>query len=440
MQTCFSLVVYCRHFCPNLISTSTLIEFKRHTLANGLRVLVHEDTSTPMVAVNLLYNVGSRDESPDSTGFAHLFEHLMFGGSENAPDFDTPIQMAGGENNAFTNNDITNFYELLPAENVEVALWLESDRMNRLLISEEVLDVQRRVVVEEFKETCLNQPYGDIWHHLSDLAYKAHPYRWPTIGKVPQHIEQAQLSEVNAFYERFYRPNNAILVLAGNLAPERGISLAEKWFGDIQAGPQLLIDRPSEPPQRQYQYRSLDAKVPNDAIYLAFHMPARTDPHFYTVDLLSDILANGRSARLYRKLLKEKQLFDQIDCYVSGYIDPGLFIIEGKPSSGVSVERAREAIWHELRLLQEEPIPETELQKVKNKVESTLLFSEMNVLTKAINLAFFELIGDPELINREVELYRAITAAEMQQQAIQLFQDHNCSELTYLAQREVAAA
>ncbi len=400
---------------------------------------MHEDNSTPMVAVNLLYNVGSRDESPDSTGFAHLFEHLMFGGSKHAPDFDAPIQRAGGENNAFTNNDLTNFYELLPAENVEVALWLESDRMQHLLISEEVLDVQRRVVVEEFKETCLNQPYGDTWHHLSDLAYKQHPYRWPTIGKIPQHIEEANLEDVRAFYERFYRPNNAILVLAGNLSPQRGLELARKWFEDIPAGSHLPNNRVIEPPQQFPQQRTLETNVPNKALYLAFHMPGRADTTFYTVDLISDVLANGRSARLYQRLLKERELFDQIDCYVSGYLDPGLIIIEGKPGKGVSIEQARAAIWQELQLLQDLPVADSELQKVKNKVESTLLFSEMNVLTKAINLAFFELMGNPELINQEVELYRAVTVEGLQEQARRIFRESNCSELVYLPRQEVPA-
>lgn len=386
-----------------------------------------------MAAVNVLYNVGARDESPERTGFAHLFEHLMFGGSANIPDFDDPIQRAGGENNAFTNNDITNFYDILPAENLETALWLESDRMLSLNFDELVLDVQRKVVLEEFKETCLNQPYGDVWHHISDMAYKVHPYRWPTIGKIPRHVEEATLEDVKSFFYRYYRPNNAILTISGPVKVEKIKQLVEKWFGDIPKGdvPQRIL--PQEPPQAAFQQRVNQANVPVDALYLAFHTPSRAERDYYVTDLLSDVLGNGQSSRLYSRLLKEQELFSGIDCYLTGSIDPGLLIIEGKPADGVTLEEAEAAIWSELERLKEAPIPERELEKLQNKIESTLAFSEMNVLNKAINLAFFELLGDANLINEEAELYRSVTAADIQRLAQMIFVKENCSELYYKA-------
>ncbi len=410
-----------------------MIKFTRFTLENGLRVLVHEDNSTPMAAVNVTYDVGSRDEHPERTGFAHLFEHLMFGGSKHIPDFDGPIQMAGGENNAFTNNDMTSFYEILPAENLEIAFWLESDRMLSLNFNPKVLKTQKKVVLEEFKETCLNEPYGDAWHHLSELAYKVHPYRWPTIGLVPQHIEQATMDEVVHFYQKFYRPNNATLVVTGNVRAAEVQQLADKWFGDIPPGDIPKRALPTEPAPGAMQSKTVEANVPMDAIYLAFRMPSRRDEDYHAVDLLSDILSNGQSSRLYRRLLKQKQLFSSIDCFVSGSFDPGLFILEGKPSENVSVETAREAIWSELQQLTEQIIAEPELQKLQNKIESTLTFSETNVLNKAINLAFFELLDDAQLINEEATHYQKVTTDDLQRLAAQLFRAENCSELIYRA-------
>lgn len=411
-----------------------MIDFSRFELANGLRVVVHEDNSTPMIAVNILYNVGARDESPDKTGFAHLFEHLMFGGSANIPNFDEPIQMAGGENNAFTNNDITNFYNVLPAENVETAFWLESDRMFSLNFSKESLETQRKVVLEEFKETCLNQPYGDVWHHISEMAYKVHPYQWPTIGKVPKHVEDATMEDVKKFFYKYYRPNNAILVVSGNTTVAKVKTLAEKWFGQIPKGESVAKNIPEEPKQQQYVQRTKYAKVPIDALYLAFHVPGRVDKDYYATDLLSDVLSNGASARLYRRLLKEKRLFSQIDAYITGNIDPGLLIIEGKPAEGVSLEQAKAVIWKELEELKTTLIPEKELVKYKNKVESTLVFSEISILNKAINLAFFELLGDIDLINREKEIYQEITVEDIQRLAQTIFVATNCSELHYKAE------
>ena len=384
-----------------------------------------------MAVLNVLYNVGARDERPERTGFAHLFEHLMFGGSANIPDFDEHIQLAGGENNAFTNNDITNFYNVLPAQNIEVAFWLESDRMLALAIDQKKLDTQIKVVLEEYKETCLNQPYGDVWHHISDMAYKTHPYRWPTIGKIPEHVAEATMDDVQDFYTKFYHPNNAILVISGAIKTEEALQLSEKWFGDIPSGHTPLRRLPKEPPQRKLERRINNSKVPVDALYLAFHMPSRTDQDFYAVDLLSDILCNGPSSRLYRKLLRDQSLFSQIDAYVTGSIDPGLLIIEGRPANGVSLERAAQAIWSEIELVKSAPVAEQELQKWKNQIESTLLFSETNVLNKAINLAFFEVLGDAELINREKALYQAVTPQDIYRVANEILIDSNCNELLY---------
>lgn len=408
-----------------------MIEYSRFELSNGLRVLVHEDNSTPMVAVNVLYDVGSRDESPDRTGFAHLFEHLMFGGSANIPEFDDPVQMAGGENNAFTNSDYTNFYETLPAENIETAFWLESDRMLSLSFDPKVLEVQQKVVVEEFKETCLNQPYGDAWHLISALAYQRHPYRWPTIGLTPEHIEEATLQDVRDFFFRHYRPNNAILTVAGKTKPEHVKALAEKWFGDIPRGERPARQLPAEPAQQQLNRLVQNSNVPVEALYLAFHMPGRMHPDYYAADMLSDVLCNGQSSRLFRRLLKEEQLFSSIDCYVTGSVDPGLLIIEGKPADGVSIETCRDVIWRELDLLRNERIGEHELEKIKNKVESNLIFSEISILTKASTLAFYELLGDADMINSEGESYQRVSADDIQRMACKMLTRENCNELIY---------
>jgi len=410
-----------------------MIGFEKFTLDNGLRVLVHEDDSTPMVAVNVLYNVGARDESPEKTGFAHLFEHLMFSGSENIPDFDGPIQLAGGENNAFTNNDLTNFYDLLPAENIETAFWLESDRMKMLKFDQKNLEIQQKVVIEEFKETCLNQPYGDAWHVIAEMAYKVHPYRWPTIGKIPKHVEDVTLDEAKEFFFNYYRPNNAILVVAGKTTVGQVKALSQKWFAEIPRGNTPVRNLEMEPPQQAIQKQTNPAKVPSDALYIAFHCPARVDKNYYAADLTSDILCNGSSSRLFRKLYKEQRLFNSIDAFITGNIDPGLLIIEGRPMPGVSLEKAEAALWKELELLKKEGPTELELQKYKNKIESLLIFSESNILNKAINLAYFELIGDANLINTEKEKYLKVTREDIIQLSNDIFTEENCSELYYKA-------
>ena len=409
-----------------------MIAFEKHILKNGLRLIVHEDNSSPMVAVNVVYDVGSRDEDPEMTGFAHLFEHLMFGGSENVPDFDGPIQNAGGENNAFTNTDMTNFYNVLPAENIETTLWLESDRMKQLIFSQKALDVQKKVVVEEFKETCLTEPYGDVWHHLSSLLYKKHSYSWPTIGKEMDHIRDAELKDVKDFFYKHYTPQNAILVISGNIKTDEVKILVEKWFSDIPSGNKYLRALPTEPKQKAFRSKTVKGNAPIPAIYMAFHMVSRDHSDYYAYDLLSDVLSNGRSSRLYQRLHKINPLFSQIDAYISGTFDPGVFVIEGRPMEGVDIDIAKKAIWKELELLKSEAINTRELQKLQNKIESSLEYSEVNILHKSMSLAYFELLGSADLINKEAEEYQKVTCEDIQRVANIIFTKDNCSELNYL--------
>lgn len=412
-----------------------MIAFERIVLGNGLTVIIHEDFSTPMVAVNVVYNVGSKHEDPNHTGFAHLFEHLMFGGSKHIPDFDTPIQDAGGENNAFTNTDLTNFYEVLPAQNVETALWLESDRMLQLRFSKKSLNTQKKVVIEEFKETCLNEPYGDMWHHLSALCYTRHPYQWPTIGKHLDHIADATIDQVVVFFEQYYKPENAVVVLAGNITISKGFELVQKWFGDIPKGNFKKNALEVEPVQSTPRQKILTQNVPHEAIYQGYHMGTRLSDSYYACDLLSDVLANGRSSRFYQKLYKEQQLFSTIDAFISGTTDPGLFIIEGKTMPSISIDQAKDAIRTELNILQNDKIPDRELTKLKNAVESSLTFSEVSALNKAISLAYFEVLGDANLINEEAKRYQEITADDLRDTAQNVFKPENCSEVIYFQQK-----
>ena len=410
-----------------------MVLFDRFTLPNGLKVLVHEDPTTPMAVVNILYDVGARDEDPGKTGFAHLFEHLMFGGSVNIPSYDEPLQRVGGENNAFTSNDITNYYITLPAVNLETAFWLESDRMLSLAFSEKSLDVQRNVVSEEFKQRYLNQPYGDVWLKLRPLAYKKHPYQWATIGKVLQHIEDATIDDVRDFFKKHYNPANAILVVGGSVKTEQVRVLAEKWFGNIPGLEKLSRDLDAEPEQTEERKMTVQADVPLNAVYKVFHMPSRNDENYFAVDLISDILSRGNSSRLFRNLLKEKKLFSEINAYLTGSLDAGLFVIEGKPLPGISMEDAEASIWEELDNLKKILVPVDELTKVKNKIESTMVFSEMSLLDKAMNLAFFELLGDAGRLNSETQKYLEVTAEQIQQQANHIFKHTNSSTLYYLA-------
>ena len=397
----------------------------KHILANGLRLVHSQDDSTQMVALNILYNVGARDEHPEHTGFAHLFEHLMFGGSVNIPDYDAPLQIAGGENNAWTNNDITNYYLTVPRQNVETGFWLESDRMLSLDFNERSLEVQRGVVMEEFKQRCLNQPYGDVGHLLRPLAYKEHPYQWPTIGKELSHIANATLDEVKDFFFRFYAPNNAVLAVTGNISFEEAVALTEKWFGTIPRRDVPVRRLPQEPVQTEERRLTVERNVPLDALFMAFHMCERAHPDYYAFDILSDILSNGRSSRLNQRLVQEKQLFSSIDASISGSIDAGLFHISGKPSAGVSLEEAEAAVREELKILQNEAIAAQELEKVKNKFESTQIFGNINYLNVATNLAWFELNGEAEDMEREVERYRAVTAGQLQTVAQTAFDKAN---------------
>ena len=410
-----------------------MIHFNRFTLENGLRVIVHEDNTTPMAVVNVLYDVGARDENPQQTGFAHLFEHLMFGGSVNIPEYDEPLQMAGGENNAFTTNDLTNYYIELPAENLETAFWLESDRMLSLAFSEKSLEVQRKVVVEEFKEHYINKPYGDVGHKLRALSYTSHPYRWQTIGKELSHIENAQLNDVKNFFFRHYRPINAILVVAGKVTTEQVKALAEKWFGDIPSGEKYVRSLPVEPPQKASNFLEIKAKVPLDALYKAYHIYPRNDQRYYAADLISDILSGGGSSRLHQVLVKEKKLFSNIDCYHFGSIDAGLLCIEGKLVKGVKMKDAEKGVQEELEKLQQNIIPERELQKVKNRVESMLAFEDMGLLSRANNLAFYELLGDAAFMNKEFENYERVTKEDIHREAKIIFDEKNSNTIHYYA-------
>jgi len=412
-----------------------MVKFNRFTLDNGLRVIVHEDHTTPMAVVNILYDVGARDENPEQTGFAHLFEHLMFGGSVNIPSYDEPLQRVGGENNAFTSNDITNYYITLPSNNIETAFWLESDRMLSLAFNKKSLDVQRNVVIEEFKQRYLNQPYGDVWLKLRPLVYKKHPYRWATIGKEIKHIEDARIEDVKAFFKKHYNPQNAVMVVGGDVNLEQVKQLSEKWFGPIPAGEKYHRDLPQEPEQHDERRETITAKVPLNDVYIAFQMEGRTDEVYHANELLSDILSRGHSSRLYKSLVKENQVFSDVHAYLSGSLDTGMFVFEGKPLEGISIEQAEAAIWEQLEILKTTDVPADELTKVKNKTESTTIFSEMSLLDKAMNLAYYELLGDADELNHETEKYLAVTAADIKQQANKLFRKDNSSTLIYLAEK-----
>lgn len=410
------------------------MKINKKTLDNGLRLVHNEDTSTQMVALNIVYDVGARDEHPEHTGFAHLFEHLMFGGSVHIPDYDAPLQLAGGENNAWTNNDVTNYYLTVPKSNVEIGFWLESDRMLELAFSEQSLDVQRGVVMEEFKQRCLNQPYGDIGHLLRPLAYKVHSYRWPTIGKDLSHIANATLDEVKSFFFRHYAPNNAVLAVTGNISWTETVRLTEKWFGPIPQREVPVRKLVQEPLQTEERRQTVERKVPLDALFMAYHMCSRENIDYYAFDILSDILSNGRSSRLAQRLVQEKKLFSSLDAYISGTRDAGLLQISGKPSAGISLEQAEAAVRKELDELKNSFVKAQELEKVKNKFESTQIFGNINYLNVATNLAWFELTGQAEDIDREVEKYRSVTAEQLHDVAEPTFREENSVVLYYKKQ------
>ncbi len=410
-----------------------MVNFERFTLSNGLRVIVHQDTSTPMAVVNVMYDVGAKDEDPSRTGFAHLFEHLMFGGSVHIPEYDEPLQMAGGENNAYTTNDLTNYYIQLPAENLETAFWLESDRMLSLAFTDKSLEVQRKVVCEEFKEHYLNKPYGDVWLKMRDLAYQVHPYRWMTIGKELSHIENAGLQDVKDFFFKHYRPVNAILVVAGNVTVEQVKTLAEKWFGSIETGEKYIRQLPSEPEQKAPRKLEVHADVPLDAFYKCWHIYTRLDSRYYIADLITEILSGGGSSRLYQALVKEQKLFSNIECHHFGTVDAGLLAIEGKLVKGVNIGDAEKAVEAELAKLKAEKVSTEELQKVKNKTESMIAFEDMSVMNRANSLAFYELLGDAHLMNTELDRYKQVTVDDIIEECNKIFRDANSNTLYYMA-------
>ena len=410
-----------------------MIQFDKTKLDNGLTVIVHTDRSTPFVAVNVCYNVGSKHENPARTGFAHLFEHLSFEGSVHVPDFDTAVQRASGANNAFTSNDLTNYYITLPANNIETALWLESDRMMGPKFSKKGLDVQKKVVIEEFRQRNLNKPYGDVWHLLRDLAYKVHPYKWPTIGLVPEHIEEASLTEVKDFFYHHYAPNNAVLVISGNISSSEALSLAEKWFGDIPRREIAPYTGQPEPEQENDREITVYRDVPIDTFYVGWHMGGRNGKDFYMLDLLSDILSNGSSSRFEVHLVKEQKLFTEADAYLSGENEPGLFVATGKAAHGIDIHLAREKMLEEIMMTAETTITAYELEKVKNRVEADLLLNEIGYLEKAIQLASFEIMGDAAEINQQGNKYRDITAADLLDSARHLFRKGNKNTLNYLS-------
>jgi zinc protease len=412
-----------------------MINFQEFTLKNGLRVLVHEDPTVQIAVMNILYDVGSRDEHPDKTGFAHLFEHLMFGGSVNIPSYDEPLQKVGGENNAFTNTDITNYYLTVPAANIETGFWLESDRMMSLSFDPRVLEVQRKVVIEEFKQRYLNQPYGDVWLKLRPLTYKVHPYQWATIGKEISHIENATLQDVKDFFFRYYVPSNAVLVVAGNVTTDQVKRLSEKWFGPIPS-PKIETRRlPLEPAQTQKRFMETEAEVPANAFYKAWHMPGRFHKDYYTADLLSDVLSRGQSSRMYQKLVKEKEIFTSVSSFVMGTLDPGLMVMSGRLKVGIRLEDAELEINDIVDDVIRHGVTEGELEKVKNQAESTLEFGEVEVMNRAMNLAFAKLSGDANLVNEEGDQINAVTLDDIQRVAGSILRESNSSVMYYRAKK-----
>jgi predicted Zn-dependent peptidase len=413
-----------------------MIKFDKFILDNGLKVIVHQDKTSPIVAINIVYDVGASDENPEKTGFAHLFEHLMFGGSINIPSYDSPLQLVGGENNAFTNNDITNYYLTLPKENIETGFWLESDRMLSLAFSEKSLEVQRGVVIEEFKQRYLNQPYGDMYLLIRDMAYIKHPYKWATIGKEISHIENATMKDVKNFFYKHYAPNNAVLTVVGNVTLKEIKPLVRKYFSNIEKREIVKRNLPKEPKQTKLRTLTVERDVPNDIITKAYHMCNRLDKNYHATDLLSDVLSNGDSSRLTRKLVKEQKLFIELNAYILGSRDEGLFIISGKPNKGIEIKEAEKAIQKEINCLIDEGIEDNEFQKLKNKVEASLIFSQMSVLNKAMNLGISETINDANDVNTETEKYQNVKKEDVLKIAKQILNEENCSTLYYLSKQK----
>lgn len=390
-----------------------MIQFEKWELKNGLKVILTQDLNTPLVTINTMYDVGSKDENPELTGLAHLFEHLMFSGSKNAANFDEILQNAGGENNAFTSNDVTNYYITLPKENIETGLWLESDRMQDLVLDQEKLNVQKKVVIEEFKQRYFNQPYCDVWLKLRPLCYKNHSYQWPTIGKSIEQIEKVTLSDATNFYQRFYAPNNATLVIAGNISKKECEALVCKYFENKTSSE---INRNTLLPENfQTEQRTTEiiADVAFDAIYMAFHIEEKESIAYYTADLLTDILSGGSSSRFYLQLVKELQLFSDVSAYLTGESDPGLLVITGKLSENTSFEKAEKAIWETINNLCTEGLVEKELEKVINKKLTAEVYSEMQALNKAMKLAFYSTIDKLNEVNDTMQKLKSVSEQDL---------------------------
>lgn len=413
-----------------------MIQFEKFTLSNGLKVIFHKDPTTPLAVINTLFDVGARDESPDKTGFAHLFEHLMFGGSINIEDFDAPLQNAGGESNAFTSNDITNYYNIIPAQNIETALWLESDRLLSLAFTEKSLETQRSVVIEEFKQRYLNQPYGDVWLELRPLAYTTHPYQWATIGKEIKHIEDASMEDVKSFFYKYYTPSNAIVCIAGNFELDYVKQIMEKWYGDIPSGIKPARILPLEPKQEIFREKTIESKVPSNAFYYAFKMAEKKSFEYYVTDLLSDALGRDKSSKLYISLQKELKLVTEIHCYITGSLDNGLLIIEGKIAPGETFEKIDSEIWKVLEELKNKLLSDSDLERIKNKISTSKEFQEQGLLNRAMNLCLYELLGDANGVNEEASLYESITAAHIHTIANEILITENCSLLKIKAIQE----
>ena len=413
-----------------------MIQFEKFTLSNGLKVIFHKDPTTPLAVINTLFDVGARDESPDKTGFAHLFEHLMFGGSINIEDFDAPLQNAGGESNAFTSNDITNYYNIIPAQNIETALWLESDRLLSLAFTEKSLETQRSVVIEEFKQRYLNQPYGDVWLELRPLAYTTHPYQWATIGKEIKHIEDASMEDVKSFFYKHYTPSNAIVCIAGNFELDYVKQIMEKWYGDIPSGIKPARILPLEPKQEIFKEKTIESKVPSNAFYYAFKMAEKKSFEYYVTDLLSDALGRDKSSKLYISLQKELKLVTEIHCYITGSLDNGLLIIEGKIAPGETFEKIDNEIWKVLDELKNNLLSESDLERIKNKISTSKEFQEQGLLNRAMNLCLYELLGDANGVNEEASLYESITADHIHTIANEILISENCSLLKIKAIQE----
>jgi zinc protease len=413
-----------------------MIHFDQFTLPNGLRVFVNTDRSTPLVSMNIMYHVGAKDEEETRTGFAHLFEHLMFGGSKHIPSYDQPLERAGGENNAWTNNDLTDYYLTLPAQNIETGFWLESDRMLELAFSPESLEVQRQVVIEEFKQRYLNQPYGDLWLLMRPLAYKVHPYKWNTIGKDISHIEQATLDDVKKFFFSYYAPDNAVMSVSGNISTDAVRMLSEKWFSEIPCRHVKKKPLPKEPPQTGKRTLTVERNVPADVICKAWHTCARMDKNFYANDLMTDILSKGKSSRLYQRLVKERNLFSSIDCYLTGDVEENLIVVKGRLMNGVTMEQAEAAIDEEMDKLKQEAVTGEEMQKVKQMAEAAVVFSEISIADKALNLSYYATLGDAGLINQQTERYQAVKEEDIRSEAQLVFREENSSVLYYRREKK----